>query len=80
MANCASDFFIYFRILDGLKIIRMQIRICQAYLVDLVAVFNAIFVQSNMLENIMLFGLIEQKLHRNLVLGADNSASSGLTT
>ena len=33
----------------------MQIRMCQAYLIDLVAVFNAIFVQSNMLENIMFF-------------------------
>ena len=35
--------------------IRMQLGMYQAYLIDLVAVFDAIFVQWNMLENIMFF-------------------------
>ena len=60
----------------------------QAYLIDLVAVFDAIFVQWNMLENIMFFEKFlckktkknKKKTIRNLFFGADNLASTGLTT
>ena len=61
----------------------MQIRMCQAYLIDLVTVFDAIFVQSNMLENIVfLENFCEQKKKKSEIyfLGADNLASTGLTT
>ena len=57
----------------------MQIRFCQAYLIDHVVVFNAIFVQSHMLENIVFFGNShaektkpeqqQQQQIRNLFLG-----------
>ena len=39
----------------------MQIRMCQVYLIDLVAIFDAIFVQSNMLENIVFLENFREK-------------------
>ena len=38
-ANRASYFFIHFKILECLKIIRTEIRLCQAYLIDLAVLF-----------------------------------------
>ena len=39
LANRASYVLIYFKILECLKIIRIEIRLCQAYLRDLVILF-----------------------------------------
>ena len=39
LANRASYFFIHFKILECLKTIRIEIRLCQAYLIDLAVLF-----------------------------------------